>query len=247
MCKKNVSTNIVERYAALQIIVNLLPDARKVTDLGTGLGLGLEAINHPHDFEAINIDDADLLEILHQTSPVELFGVDIKKPDIDQINWYRACLLPGYKQNRHAFNRVVERIQQQGRRAHILEGDFTNLDEVSTLIKPYTTNVVWTSNTLYIVGSTQKVATTKIRPTIEYLAKPGAVWVNSYYRRWKDFDHPDNPYITTVRFVDDWDEAYEVLQSDISSPGVTKDAALNLKKGKDYERFVEKLKTRPNQ
>jgi hypothetical protein len=240
---KNVSTNIVERYAALQIIVNLLPDARKAVDLGTGLGLGLEAINHPDDFNAVDIEDADLVKILHQKTPIELIGIDIKKPDLDEIKWYRACLLPGYKQNRNAFDRVIKRIQQE-RKANILEGDFTNLNQVSSLLEPNAADVVWTSNALYIVGSTQKVATEKIKPTIEYLAKPGAVWVNSYYRRWKDFDHPDNPYITTVRFVDDWDEAYEVLQSDSSGPGITKDAALKLKKGQDYEKFVEELKTR---
>lgn len=241
---KNVSTNIVERYAGLQIILAMIArqDAT-VVDLGTSFGLGLMALNHPQSFEQIQVENEELRQLLTGALSLGLrIGIDQSPREFKDIQWLRACLLPGYRKNRIGFERALNRFLA-GEDITYLHGNFLNPKK---LTNESIADVVWTSNTLYMLSNDKRTAHILIKRSVEHLAKPDGVYVDADYRSWNlPFNAPDNPYVFTARFARNWEESYEVLQSSAISDDTPKDAVLTLEKGRDFEEFAARVQHQP--
>lgn len=216
-----------------------------VVDFGTGLGLGLLALNDPESFSNIHIEDAELKKLINTSVSIsQRIGIDEQERYPYDLQWYRACLLPGYRKNRRSFERTATKLIT-GAKIPFVHGNFLHR-KVLKAMPSHSADVVWTSNVLYTVGATKEAALTNIKSGVKYVAKPEAVYIDADYRDWKDFSAPDNPYVYTARFLSDWKHPLEVLEAPPMETGIPKDAVLCLAKGKDYERFKEKLHPQTN-
>lgn len=222
---KYASTNVIERYAALQIILAMLnKNNLVVVDIGTGIGLGLMALN-TNSFDKIRIENKKLSEYLKKKIDVsKAIGIDPQEVD---MKWQKGCYLPEHKENREKLVKKYEELKENGQPIVFIKGDGTNLKNIEEL-KPNSVDVVWTSNILYQIEGDAK----KLENGIKWLLKKDGFWINTDYRHeYQKFATPQNPYVATVRVKPEW-KLLEVLES-------PSDVVKNIKLGKDFNKFVD--------
>lgn len=220
LCKtKYASTNVIERYALLQIILSILNRPCTVIDLGASIGLGLMSLNND-SFSNIKIDSKLKSYLKKKARITKAVGVDIQKPD---LKWQLACYLPENKKDRIRVKKIYNKLRQKGTRINLLQGSILELNK----IRLPKADVIWTSNTLYqIEGNVNEVV-----KNIQSLLKENGIWINADYRYDnKKFATPENPYIAMVRRKENWSRILEVLEA-------PSDVVRRLKTGRDFEEF----------
>jgi SAM-dependent methyltransferase len=221
---KNISTNVIERYSLLQVIIGMLDKPVVVIDLGTSIGLGLMALN-TDSFSHIDIDK-EILPYVNQKAEIkEAIGIDMQSPD---LKWQLACCFPDKKEDRPVLEKTYKKLQKEGTKIKFIQGSAL---ELAKLDLPKA-DVIWTSNFFYeIEGDINKVI-----KDIKNLLNEKGIWIDADFRHSdKQFATQDNPYLAKVRRKEDWDAVLEVLESSI-------DWVRDLKPGKDFEKFKEILK-----
>ncbi|MBW3002422.1 DUF2332 family protein [Candidatus Woesearchaeota archaeon] len=221
---KNISTNVIERYALLQVIISMLDKPVVVIDVGTSIGLGLMALN-TDSFSHIDIDKELLPYVQQKVEITEAIGIDMQKPD---LKWQLACCFPDKKEDRPVLKKTYEKLKKEGTKIKFIQGSALELDRLN-LPKA---DIVWTSNFFYeIEGDINKVIN-----DIKNLLNEKGIWIDADFRHSdKQFATKDNPYLAKVRRKEDWDTTLEVLESSI-------DWVRDLKPGKDFKKFKGILK-----
>lgn len=172
--RKNCGTNIVNRYAALQIIIALMNAEAplKVLDIGCSLGLGLMAINTPF-IRKVRISDPLLDRALSSKVPISaLTGLDVQERDLD---WSLSCYLPQYKKQRSEVAAMFTSLSTNGTEINFVLGDALRL--ISSVPEHYY-DIIWTSNTCYEVEGPFADIETGIRAAL----KSKGAWLYGYYR-----------------------------------------------------------------
>jgi len=217
---KYASTNVIERYAFMQIILALLNKPSLVIDVGASLGLGLMSLN-TDSFSHIGVDSTLKHYLNKKVNVSKAIGVDIQKPD---LKWQLACYLPESKKNRLELESVYKKLKREGTEISLIRGSILELDKVKLKA-----DIVWTSNILYEVeGDLSKVFT-----YIKNLLNKGGIWINTDYRHGdKPFATKENPYVAMVRIKEKWNRIFEVLEA-------PSDVVRIIKQGNDFEKFIE--------
>jgi hypothetical protein len=233
--EKNVSTNNAERYVGLGIVRSLLVKSNTV-DLGSSsLALGLRAMALPGSFDHIKITDPELRRLVHQPVEGTVAGIELNAGESPDLAWNRACLMPGYEPNRKLYDLLAANPIP----VNVIKGDVLDIPSLPKTLRGQA-DIIHSSSFMYIIGETKTAALDRIWPTVKYLAAPQAFFVDADYRRWIDFAAADNPYSWTVRFVDDWEHPLEILES-VSVDGSLKDSVMGIKKGGDWDLFVQRV------
>lgn len=220
LCReKNVSTNIVERYFHLQLILEIIGEPVTIADLGSSLGVGLGSLNSDC-YSTIDIHPR-LQEIWNNDAQIEqAYGIDIQEPN---LSWAKACYFP---ENQDDLNELEAR-----HRTFVNEPQFEfvkgNILKLRQLDIPKL-DVVWTSNILYQIEGDKK----QVRENIRSVLVEDGIWVNADYRHdGEDFKHSQNPYLSKVQIKGDWSNSLEVLES-------PSDRVEAIKPGEDFQAFV---------
>ncbi len=217
---KYASTNVVERYAFMQIVLAMVNKPSTVIDLGASIGLGVMSLN-TDIFSKICIDSSVKHYLNKKVKCSKAIGVDIQKPD---LKWQLACYLPESKKNRLELEKVYKKLKSKGTKISVIKGSVLELDKIK--IKA---DVVWTSNMLYEVEGDLN----KVYRNIKNLLNSGGMWINADYRYDdKPFATKENPYVAMVRIKENWNKVFEVLEA-------PSDVVRTVKKGKDFEKFME--------
>lgn len=225
---KNVSTNIIERYSALQIVLALTEWKNIiVADIGCSLGLGSRALNTEY-LRGLVVDD-EILKVFSQRSIDidEIIGVDVQEADIE---WQKACFLPECRERRSELQDLYDSLIKIGQKITFRQCDAATPQ--LNLFNGKEIDVIWTSSMLYqLTARAQDQLIENIRNTL----KPKGFWANAYYRYGGEepFASKDNPYVVSVRFKDDW-ESLEVLES-------PSDCIERIIAGADFNEFIRKL------
>lgn len=216
--KKYASTNVIERYAFLQIILSMLNKKCLIIDLGASIGIGLMALN-TNLFSNIKTGK-NLKNYLKKKVEIKKgIGVDIQKPD---LKWQLVCYLPENKKDRFRFKKLYNQLKK-GTKIKLRQGNILWLEKLNL---PQA-NVIWTSNFLYQIEGDKK----KVIRNIRNLLKEKGVWINADYRYGdRKFATKDNPYMAMVRTKEEWNEILEVLES-------PSDVVRSIKPGKDFKKF----------
>lgn len=216
---KYASTNVVERYGLLQIILAIIKKPCVVIDLGASIGIGLMSLN-TNSFSNIKTNGELRVYLKKKIKISKAIGVDIQQPD---LRWQLACYLPENKKDRIRLEKQYNKLKEEGTKITLIQGDIIELGKINLP----RADVIWTSNTLYqIEGDVNKL----IRD-IQALLKENGIWINADYRyENKKFATPENPYVAMVRRKEEWNKTSEVLtaQSDVVG---------GIKPGKDFEKF----------
>jgi SAM-dependent methyltransferase len=230
--RRNICTNVVERYAGLQIIAQLISRKRplRVLDVGCSFGLGLMAVNTPM-IRTVMTADPLLYRELNADVSTELWGLDITRPS---LKWLQSCYLPQYKEDRERLKPMVKRLRRNGSRFRFVVGDALRLGEVPDL-KDQAFDIVWTSNTCFEVEGDVR----KVEAGIKKLLKRSGAWVHAYYRSGQPAlersrtagRRAPNDYVIGFYPRQGWTKnALEVLEAD-------SDEARTLRRGEDFDQF----------
>lgn len=226
---RNISTNLVGRYAALQIILSMLNrEELVIADIGCSVGLGLMALN-TDSFQYIDIRDSGLQQSLKRKVDIaNAIGIDIQTPD---LKWQLACYLPESRRVRENFQNMWDNLKKYGQRFHFIQGDALYLQNIPQLCL-HSVDVVWISNTCYQIEGD----ITKVEKAIQWLLKSDGIWLYAYYRHpdWK-FASKRNPYVVTLRKNNSWDQKIEILKS-------PSDCVESITRGKHFEKFQRGLR-----
>jgi hypothetical protein len=216
------STNVVERYAALQAVLGVLDRPRlTVVDVGTSIGLGLMSLN-TDSFGHARIDPILRPYIDKHVDVTAAIGIDPQRPD---MHWQAACYLPENKRNRRELKATYAKLKKEGTPVHLVQGNITDIE--GTDLQQGTADVVWTSNVLYQVKG---MASGVVRG-IRWLLKDDGFWINADYRHQnKPFATRQNPWVTMTRNKRYWNKVYEVTEA-------PSDVVKALKRGRDFARF----------
>ncbi len=216
---KYASTNVIERYALLQIILGMINKKCVVIDLCASIGLGLTSLN-TNKFSNIKTGSKLQHYLKKKVKISKAIGVDIQKPD---LKWQLACYLPETKKNRIKLKKDYNKLTKIGTRVNLIQANILDLDKIS-LPKA---DVIWTSNAFYQIEGDINKLTKNIRS----LLREKGVWINADYRyENKKFATITNPYVAMIRKRENWDKVLEVLEA-------PSDVVRNIKSGKDFEKF----------
>lgn len=238
---RNVSTNIPQRYVALQIISSILYSKYKqpltVVDIGCSLGLGLMALNTTFFEKQIEIDSKLSQFIQNKPTFERIIGIDIQEPDLE---WVLASYLPETKDKRKLVKHVYSSLNNNGSKIEMIHGNALTLDEMG-LLPPNIADIVWISNMCYqIEGEVEDVI-----KGVGRILRNGGLWLYAYYRY--DIDekiNPEtNPYVISIFKKDkNWTERIEEGLQNFNTYGMEVLEAPNeivesLKLGRDYKNF----------
>ncbi len=220
LCQTNyASTNVIERYAFMQIILAIVNKPSTVIDLGASIGLGLMSLNT--DSSHIDMDSSLKHYMIKKANVSKAIGIDIQKPD---LKWQLACYLPESMKNRLELENVYKKLKSRGTKISLIKGSVLELDKVKLKA-----DVIWTSNMLYEVEGDLN----KVFRDIKSILNTGGIWINADYRYDnKPFATKENPYVAMVRIKENWDEVFEVLEA-------PSDIVRIVKQGKDFEKFID--------
>src|SRR3989338_912587 len=217
---KYASTNVIERYAFMQIILAIVNKPSLIIDLGASIGLGLMSLN-TDSFSHVDVDSSLKDYLSNKAKVSKAIGVDIQKPD---LKWQLACYLPESTKNRLELENAYKKLKSSGTKVRIIEGSVLELDKIKLKA-----DVVWTSNILYEVEGDLK----KVFRDIKNLLNKGGIWINADYRYDdKPLATKENPYVAMVRIKEKWNMVFEVLEA-------PSDVLRTVKKGKNFEKFIE--------
>jgi SAM-dependent methyltransferase len=222
----NMCTNVLERYAGLQIVTHMRygQHQTRILDLGCSLGLGLMAINTPKLHRA-NVADPLLMRELNGGIAATLVGLDVTRPTVE---WAEACCLPEYRGQREHIRQDFRSLRREGSSFTFIQGDALCLDECE--LGPEGFDIVWTSNACYEMEGDRA----KVEAGIRQILKPDGIWAHAYYRSGQTALSSDNrtdPYVVAVYPQDGWAQAaIEVLESESNSVGL-------LRRGRDFDRW----------
>lgn len=226
---KYICTNVVNRYAGLQIVLALMYGSSpvRVLEIGCSLGLGLMSLNTGL-LESAEVSDKLLLRALH--TPVQfdaLVGVDIQEPDLE---WLCACYLPEYRDHRTKVKQAYDQLVHNGQPFEFVRADALQLTQDKRFSRG-TFDIVWISNTCYQVEGDQDLVEQGIRS----LLRKGGAWLYTYYRNeqpgWVSKDVADsNPYVVGFYPNGTRRNYLEILQSD-------DDKVRSLSRGRDFDEF----------
>lgn len=226
---KYICTNVINRYAALQVALALMHGNSqvRVLDIGCSVGLGLMSLNTDQVWP-IEVADRLLAKALHTKIAFQsLVGLDIQEPD---LNWLCACYFPQYRTLRSELKKTYEHLRASGQRFDFVQADALGLAS-DTRLAYGSFDVIWISNACYQVeGELDNVI-----GAIRSLLKKNGVWLYAYYRkaqpgyRAKATNEP-NPYVIGLYPGGTRQEYLEVLQSD-------NDEVSFLTRGRDFDVF----------
>jgi hypothetical protein len=236
--RNHLSTQCVNRYAALQVILAILrrPDL-SVIDLGCATGIGLMSLN-TYLVRRVKTSDESIASYLDQVVDIDVaIGVDIANPMPGDLGWMKACILPECKNQRMSLENEYNWVKEHGNKVQLVQANILDIPYGRT-IAPNTADVIWTSNTLYEIGNNLDESLGLIEPVIHYLSAPNGVWIDAYYKSWWDgqFGSDQNPYQICVRSRYDFDDVMVVL----SAPN---DNIPIIDQGSDFHAFVDRYGT----
>lgn len=226
---KYLCTNVINRYAALQVVLSLMYRGSSVSavDIGCSVGLGLMSLNTDHLYST-RVPDTLLDRALRTPVKIDvLVGVDIQEPD---LNWLRACYLPEYVDQRRKALELHDSLRAQGREFRFLKCDVLDLEQIATAYHK-ALDVVWISNTCYQVEGDLDHVEHNIRSVL----KDDGVWLYAYYRKkqpgWISEHNTDaNPYVVGLYPGGTRRKYLEILQAD-------NDEVKVFARGKDFDQF----------
>jgi len=220
--ERNASTNVISRYAHLQIALEVLDRPVTVLDIGTALGLGLMSLNTSYITE-VDVDH-ELQPYLQGTADIEKrIGIDTQPRDLD---WSIACYLPENQGQRE----VTEERYRELKSAQNI--DFHQLDlfdlPESEISAP---DIIWTSSVRYQIQSDEEGIRTSLLNT---LSEDG-IWLDANYRD-PDMSFTDsaNPYLIRA-FSKKHELPLEILQS-------PSDRVQRITKGRDFDEFKQRFR-----
>ncbi|VVB61727.1 Uncharacterised protein [uncultured archaeon] len=220
LCRtKYASTNVIERYAFLQIILGMLNKKCIVIDSGASIGIGLMALNSDK-FSKIETG-SELQQYIRKKAEIsKAIGIDVQSPD---LKWQSACYLPENRKNRIGLERDYKMLTDKGTKINLMQGSLLDMDKINL---PQA-DIIWTSNVLYeIEGDVGQVM-----KNIRNLLKAGGIWINADYRHDdKAFATKENPYVAMVRVKEKWNTLLEVLEA-------PSDSVRAITPGKDFNIF----------
>lgn len=239
--RRNVSTNIPERYVGLQIITSMLYSKYQqpltVIDIGCSLGLGLMALNTTFFEEHVTVDTKLLHYVRLKPAFRRVTGLDIQDPDLD---WVLASYLPEAKEKRKSFKYHYKYLNEHGSKFEMIQGNALAIKEIQQFT-PGIADIVWVSNTCYQVeGSVGDII-----KGIGRLLKDDGWWLYAYYRH--DIDEkitPEtNPYVVSAFIKDkNWTKRINKGLQKFKQHGLEvleapDELIENIKPGRDYEKF----------
>jgi hypothetical protein len=163
-------TNVLERYARLQIVTHLRYGDRPVhiLDVGCSLGLGLMALNTSR-IQRANVGDPLLRRELESPVKARLIGLDVTRPT---LKWAQACCLPQYMTQRSLIKQDYKTLRRYGSNFEFIQGDALELTQCG--LAPASFDVVWTSNAFYEMEQSW-IAPTATSPLTETQTVPSVV------------------------------------------------------------------------
>lgn len=236
---QSATTSLIERYAGLQVVLGMLGrPGMTVVDLGSSIGIGLMALN-TDSFGRVTLTSELQRFIKAKASIAKAIGIDSAiDPNHIDMKWQLACYLPQVRDYRDWIAERYEQLKETGMPITLIRGSALALNKITEL-KPYSADVVWTSNMLYMLAGDYGAATRTILSGIKWLLKPDGVWIDADYRDWtKPFATPENPYVIGAHMAPDWERSLEVLIS-------PDDTVRTLRLGKDFEKFKSVCAARP--
>jgi SAM-dependent methyltransferase len=174
---QNVSTHIIGRYAALQMIAVLLCSQKplNILDVGCSLGLGLLSLNTDYLKALAEVTDPLLASALAQRVKLgDRVGIDSCTPDFD---WLSACYFPIHKNCRAVARAVYEDLNLPDRRCRLIKMDASNIDNTSIIVPGSYFDIVWMSNSHYQFEGAERQIIQNIRNALT----PGGVLLNAYF------------------------------------------------------------------
>jgi len=213
MCLRNhLSTQCIDRYAGLQIILAILHKPElSVVDLGCATGMGLMSLN-THFVRRVKTSETLTAFYLNQDVDISnAIGVDIGSQILHDFGWMKACVFPERKHRRESLEIEYHLLKQHGTKVHLVQADLLDIPYTG-ILTPNSTDVIWTSNTLYQIGDTLDRSLSLIKPVMDYLLVPTGLWLDAYYRSWDSrFASDENPYQICVRSRHNFDDMLVVL------------------------------------
>lgn len=235
--RKCVSTHCINRYAALQIILAIVQEPEvTIVDLGCAGGFGLMSLN-THFVRRVRTSDALVALYLDQGVDIgKAVGVDLASQSRHDLRWVKACFLPERRQLRRSIDAEYHWLRRHGVKVHLIEADFLDIPDTGALA-PNSTDVVWTSSTLYQIGDTLDDSLQLIKPVIDYLLVPGGLWLDAHYSACdRPFGGDENSYQISVRSAQDFDDPLVVLTAPNDNVPV-------IGEGTDFHTFVDRYAT----
>lgn len=230
----NLSTQIINRYAALQIILAIIQkEELAVIDLGCAAGMGLMSLNTPLLGRVETSDPSTDSYLRQDVSISKAVGIDKAVLAFQDLGWIKACIPPACAAQRKSLEVDFQWLMARSAEVDLIEADILDIPQTG-IVARRSMDVIWTSNTLYQIGNTFDESLELILPVLNYLLAPDGLWIDAYYRYWdSSFGADDNPYQVCVRSKQDFNEAMVVLISPDDGVSV-------IHQGKDYHAFLER-------
>jgi lambda repressor-like predicted transcriptional regulator len=234
----NLSTQCIDRYAALQIILSILKKPGiSVIDLGCAAGMGLMSLNTRLVRRVKTVDTTIAFHLNQDVKIGNAVGVDMANQFLTDFRWIKACIFPEIKHRRESLEVEYNWLKQHGTKVHLIQTNFLDIPDTG-IMPPNSTDVIWTSNTLYQISDTLNASLSLIRPVIGYLLAPYGLWIDAYYESWdSQFGSDENRYQICVRSRHDFDNTLVVLTAPNDNVPV-------IGQGEDFHAFIKRYGTR---
>lgn len=247
LCEKlNVSTNIPERYAGLQIVSSMmyreLERPLTVVDIGCSLGLGLKVLNTKFFEKKIETHDDLLKYVRSKPTFNEIIGIDVQK---SKFEWVLASYLPEHREKRETLKREYnDYFENNKSKIKLIQGDALNLED-NSMLSLGSADIVWISSACYQVEGDIK----DVIKGIGWLLKGGGLWLYAYYRDSidKKITPELNPYVVKGYFKDkNWGKRINKGLQEFEKSGLEileapNDNVPSIRPGRDYKKFLNIL------